>query len=257
MFDGTNRSFAELRSIIDSALEELLDKGLLRGSQMNPAVRYAMFSGGKRTRPLLTLLAVHACGGDVHKAVPAACAIECLHCASLILDDMPCMDNAIERRGVAAAHVIFGEGIATLAAVALLNQAYSIFGQHHALAHEGGACVAEMIEGQAVDLQGGRERAHRKTTGLLRLSLTAGAIACGAADPDIHVLAQSGECLGEAYQMYDDFEDGDAASVMSADQLVAESKSVLQARFGTRVSPLLAAIDGIVLHFTARKLVAA
>ena len=257
MPDATARSFAELRSMIDSSLEVLLDAGLLQGSELRPAVRYALFSGGKRTRPTLTLLAVHACGGDIPKAVSAACAVECLHCASLIFDDMPCMDNASERRGVSSAHVTFGEGTAMLAAVALLNQAYSIFGQHRGLALEAGACVAEIIGGQAVDLQGGHERPHRKTTGLLRLSLTAGAIACGASEQDVRVLARSGEQVGEAYQIYDDFEDGDSSSIVGADELVAAAKSTLQNQFGPRVSPLLAAIDAIVSHFSERRLVAA
>jgi len=254
VFDATARSFAELRSLIDSSLHALLDGALLgdgppHGSEVARAVRYAMFSGGKRTRPALTLLAVQACGGDLQKAVPAACAIECLHCASLIFDDMPCMDNAPERRGVASAHVMFGEGMAVLAALALLNRAYSLFGQHRALAMEAATCVAEIIEGQAIDLQGRRERLHRKTRGLMRLSLTAGAIACGAMEADIHVLARCGEYVGEAYQMYDDFEDGDATSKSGADELVAESKAALQDRFGARGFPLLTAIDAIVAHF--------
>jgi geranylgeranyl diphosphate synthase type II len=216
-----------------------------------------MFSGGKRTRPILTLLGVQACGGDLQKAVPAACAIECLHCASLIFDDMPCMDNAPERRGVASAHVIFGEGMAVLAALALLNRAYSLFGQQRALSMEACACVTEIIEGQAIDLQGRRERLNRKTRGLMRLSLTAGAIACGASDADIDALARCGEYVGEAYQMYDDFEDGDSTSKSGADELVAAAKGILDDRFAARGFPLVKAIDAIVIQFNDRKLVAA
>ncbi len=267
MLDATAGSFAELRSLIDSSLDSLLDGARLdgalldggqpHGSELSRAVRYAMFPGGKRTRPVLTLLGVEACGGDLQKAVPAACAIECLHCASLIFDDMPCMDNAPERRGVASAHVMFGEGMAMLAALALLNRAYSLFGQHRELALEAGTCVAEIIEGQAIDLRGHRERLHRKTRGLMRLSLTAGAIACGAMEADIHVLARCGEHVGEAYQMYDDFEDGDSVTKSGADELVAAAKADLAGQFGARAFPLLTAIDGIVSHFNHRRLVAA
>jgi geranylgeranyl pyrophosphate synthase len=117
--------------------------------------------------------------------------------------------------------------------------------------------VAEIIEGQAIDLQGRRERLNRKTRGLMRLSLTAGAIACGASDADIRALARCGEYVGEAYQMYDDFEDGDATSKSVADELVAEAKAILDDRFGARGFPLMKAIDAIVTHFSDRRLIAA
>lgn len=252
MFDTTARSIAEFRSLIDRSLEEMLRPG-----ELNPAVQYAVFSGGKRMRPMLTLLAAQACGADASAAVPAACAVELLHTASLILDDMPCMDNAAERRGIPAVHVMFSEGMATLASLALLNRAYSILGLSAGLLGEAEACVAEMIEGQAVDLQGGLENPNRKTSSLMRLTFTAGAIACGASNADVQVLARCGEQVGEAYQMYDDFEDGDAGSETGADEMVAEAKAKLHRHFGHRATPLTAAIDAIARHCHSAGLVAA
>lgn len=267
MLETTSRTSTELRSTaseLHSVIESSL-QGLLREGEVSPAVRYAMFSGGKRIRPMLTLLAVQACGGDVREGLPAACAIECLHCASLIWDDMPCMDNAPERRGVSAVHVVFGEALATLAALSLLNCAYAIFGRYSGLAAEAGLCVAAMIEGQAADLEGGPGRDHRqasgqtygKTTGLMRLTLTAGAIACGTSKTDVCVLARCGGYIGEAYQIFDDFEDGDAASQTGAHDMIAQAKSVLQHHFGTRAAPLIAAVDQIAVRCAEKKPVAA
>ena len=250
MFEMKTR-ITELRSSIEASLE-----ALLRDAEVSPAVRYATFSGGKRIRPLLTLLAVEACGGDVRAALDAASAVECLHCASLIWDDMPCMDNAAERRGVPSLHVAFGEGVATLAALSLMNMAYAIFGRYRGLAAEAGACVAQMIDGQAADLRGG-ERDHRKTIGLMRLTLTAGAIACGASATEVRALSRCGECLGEAYQILDDFEDGDAASQRGAQELLLEAQTVLQREFGPRAVVLATAIDEIAARAAQQRPVAA
>jgi geranylgeranyl diphosphate synthase type II len=243
---------AELRAMIEESLESLLCEG-----EVSPAVRYAMFSGGKRIRPLLTLLAAEACGGDVGRALDAASAVECLHCASLIWDDMPCMDNATERRGVASLHVVFGEGVAVLAALSLMNTAYSILGRYAGLAEEAGVCVAQMIDGQAADIRGSAGRDHRKTIGLMRLTMTAGAIAGGATPTEIRALSRCGECIGEAYQILDDFDDGDAASQSGAEELLAEARAILRRDFGSRAAALLAAIDGVSARMTSKRPAAA
>lgn len=192
----------------------------------NKAIYYAVFPGGKRMRPLFTLLAAHTVGGDPARALPIACAIEYLHTCSLIFDDLPAMDNAEKRRGRPSAHRVFGEDVAMLAALALFNQGYALIGQINSrekadikfqrLMGEMAACIGPngMIGGQFVDLRlrtndNDRLRpvSHLKTTALMRLMLTSGAIVAEAEDRQINALAAFGENLGKAYQMMDDIVD--------------------------------------------------
>ena len=213
-------------------LEEALGKWLPLSAQphtgrLNEALLYAVFPGGKRWRPMLTLLGAMAVGASARAALPAACAIEFLHTSSLILDDLPAMDDADVRRGRAALHLAFGEGLAVLAALALLNQAYSLLmraasesrsqGAAERLIEQAVDCIGAdgMIGGQVVDLdlsttvRGPDAQASRnlKTTALMRLTMTAGAIAYGAEEADIAALAHFGERLGAAYQICDDLLD--------------------------------------------------
>jgi geranylgeranyl pyrophosphate synthase len=194
-----------------------------QAGQLNEALRYAVFPGGKRWRPFLTLIGAGLAGGCPKKALPAACAVEFLHTSSIILDDLPAMDDAGLRRGRAALHLVFGESVALLAALALLNESYSLLarsagaGGAATLLNEATQCVGAdgMIGGQVVDLalrgeaNGAEALASRKlkTTALMRLTMTAGARACGAAEDEAAALASFGECLGTAYQICDDLLD--------------------------------------------------
>src|SRR5690242_4830609 len=109
---------------LEAALERWLPLSNQAGAErLNEALRYAVFPGGKRLRPMLTIIATKLVAGDVQKALPAACAVEFLHSSSLILDDLPAMDDADLRRGRPSVHLFCGEGIATLAALTMLNQA--------------------------------------------------------------------------------------------------------------------------------------
>ena len=207
------------RELIEGGLERFLPTGHLLGARrLNEAIRYAIFPGGKRMRPLLALMGAEVAGCSAEAALPAACATEFLHASSLIFDDLPAMDDADVRRGRSALHLSFGEDTALLTALALLNQAYALFGVTPDLLREAVECIGVngMIGGQAADLEiraagtaseCGRESRNRKTTGLMRLTLTAGAMAAGAKTKDIRALAHCGECLGEAYQTYDDLLD--------------------------------------------------
>lgn len=209
----------ELRELVENGLEEWAPAGRLPASApLNEAIRYALFPGGKRMRPVLALLGAQVAGCQVEQAIPAACATELLHASSLIFDDLPAMDDADVRRGRPTLHLQFGEDTALLTALALLNQAYHLFGATPALLCEAVECIGVngMIGGQAADLAiraagtancSDRDSRNRKTTGLMRLTLTAGALACGAKAQDVRVLAQCGDCLGEAYQTYDDLLD--------------------------------------------------
>jgi len=245
---------------------------------------------------MLALMGAQIVQGNLDRAMPAACATEFLHAASLIFDDLPAMDDADVRRGRPALHLAYGEDIALLTALALLNQSYAIFGRTPALIREATECIGAdgMIGGQAVDLDirtaGGTpekfDSRNRKTTALMRLTLTAGAIACGASDRDVDALARCGECLGEAYQIYDDLVDqfgrceetgktanqdarhhrpshvlefGSDASRDHVASLIAESKQALYSCFGETeaVRVLTTAIDSIVGKLSAAGLVTA
>ena len=258
--------------MIEAALERSLPLSAQHGAErLNEALRASVFPGGKRWRPVLTLLGTMTVGGSAQTALPIACAIEFLHTSSLILDDLPAMDDAHLRRGRAALHLVYGEGLAMLAALALLNQAYALLAQDETgrLIVEAARCVGPdgMIGGQAADLDIRASRGNSqalasrqlKTTALARLTIIAGAIAAGADERDVSALARYGECLGAAYQIYDDLLDelGESATTGKnvgqdarhlrsnftaqfgaeearrlAHDLLAESKQALRERFG-------------------------
>ncbi|MGI8917861.1 MAG: polyprenyl synthetase family protein [Pyrinomonadaceae bacterium] len=221
---------------IESALRQNLPVSNKPGTaRFNQALSYAVFPGGKRLRPIITLLAGRLVSADEQAALGCACAIEFLHTSSLILDDLPGMDDADLRRNQTAVHLVFGEGLAVLAAVALLNQAYAQFaaaarGQSaesaiENLLVEATNCVGAngMIGGQVVDLEFNATAmdpeilAHRdaKTIALMRLMMTSNALATGASSDDCAALRGFGELLGEAYQICDDLLDDLAASSLT------------------------------------------
>ena len=221
---------ARRRGEIDAALRAGLPLSTLPAARrLNEAVEYAVFPGGKRLRPALALLASDLAGASRAQSLRVACAVEFLHSSSLLLDDLPAMDDADFRRNRRALHLVFGEGVAVLASVALLNRAYALLaeataggnGVAAALLAEATRCVGAdgMVGGQIVDLEtrAGRADDHAlacrdlKTVALMRLMMTAGALASGAGAEDARALADFGECFGRAYQVCDDLldEDGD------------------------------------------------
>ena len=112
--------------LIDQALNRHLPKATVKPVTIHKAMRYSIFVGGKRLRPVLCLAAAEACGGKPANALPHACAVECIHTYSLIHDDLPCMDDDDFRRGQPTSHKVFGEGVAVLAGDALLTVAFEI-----------------------------------------------------------------------------------------------------------------------------------
>lgn len=216
------------RRLVEKALENHLPySSQPRAGRFNEALRYAMFPGGKRWRPMLTLLGAKLAGATEKSALPAACAMEFLHTSSIIFDDLPAMDDADLRRGRASLHCAFGESMALLAGLALLNESYSLLSRNARqsggcesaawLVEEAARCVGSdgMIGGQAVDLElQGTEQGtdtmvsrNLKTTALMRLTMIAGAVSCGADEADAKVLADFGQSLGMAYQICDDLLD--------------------------------------------------
>jgi geranylgeranyl diphosphate synthase type II len=208
------------RDPVEAALRRSLPLSTLTGAnRLNEALEYAVFPGGKRLRPALALLASRLAGASRRQALGVACAVELLHSSSLILDDLPSMDDADVRRRRPALHLVYGEGVAVLAAVALLNQSYALLseaacGAGGALLRAAARCVGPdgMVGGQVVDLEtragaaGEEALACRdmKTVALMRLLMTAGALACGAGGEETSTLAEFGECFGRAYQVCDD-----------------------------------------------------
>lgn len=218
---------AHHRAEFDDALKRHLPVSSQAGAErLNEALRYALFPGGKRLRPVLALAASHLAGATHEQGIIVGCAVEFLHSSSLILDDLPGMDDADLRRNRRALHLVYGEGIAVLAAVALLNQAYALLtraaqasartGTTEALLKETARSVGAdgMIGGQVIDLEMGNRADDRvlacrdlKTVALMRLMMVAGALARGADAGTVTTLGKFGECFGRIYQICDDLLD--------------------------------------------------
>ncbi|NBO64496.1 MAG: polyprenyl synthetase family protein [Acidobacteria bacterium] len=216
------------RGSIETALESYLPVSRQQhASRLNDALRYAIFPGGKRWRPILTQLGTELIGADPDRTLPAATAMEYLHTSSMIFDDLPSMDDAGLRRGRESLHLVYGESLALLTALSLFNQSYALLARCGStngcpesgivLVEQAVICIGGdgMIGGQVVDLalkgtgQHPDSLASRnlKTTALLRLTMIAGAASCGATQSELEPLARFGEALGMAYQICDDLLD--------------------------------------------------
>lgn len=277
------QAIQELQQVIEAALLAYLPQSRHPGAKsLDQAIHYAMFPGGKRLRPILALMGARIFNDDPREAMGAACAVEYIHCSSLIFDDLPCMDDAAIRRGIPCVHKVYGEEVAWLAGIALLNQSYALFGKVPALIAEATYCIGTegMIGGQALDLapHDGNEEAllersqnlverNKKTSAMMRLSLTAGALALGIPPAEVAPLGEAGQALGEAYQIGDDLLDIRATSKPAGQDLrhhrpsaglldekaqfdqvtslVEGARASLRSAYGERSAALLMAIDAI------------
>ena len=221
------RFFAEYQHRIDGELRRVVPDS---SDRVQEAMAYAVHAPAKRIRPVLTMLTAELCGGSSARAMTAACSIEMIHAASLILDDLPVMDDSPLRRGKPATHVAFGEAMALLAAFGLLSGAFSAIarGYEPPLGSRIAALLSDavgaegLIGGQAADLLATDqqitfetlERIHRGKTGaLFSAAATAGAMTADAADDSIAALQAFAKNLGLAFQIIDDLLDveGDPA----------------------------------------------
>lgn len=218
---------AARQRFIDRELDRLVPPETAPPETIHRAMRYSLFAGGKRIRPILCLAAAEAVSGDAGSAGPAACSLEFVHTYSLIHDDLPALDNDDYRRGKPTCHKKFGEAMAILAGDALLTLAFLTLSTMSALeegrrarmiAELAGAAgtLGGMIGGQVADLEGeGRppepallESIHRAKTGaLLRASVRIGAIHAGADEPRLAAISRFGEHIGLAFQIVDDILD--------------------------------------------------
>ncbi|MES2572005.1 MAG: farnesyl diphosphate synthase [Verrucomicrobiota bacterium] len=211
---------------VDKALDGFLPRATAKPATIHKAMRYSLFAGGKRLRPILALATAEACGGALEKALPAACAVECIHTYSLVHDDLPCMDDDDLRRGRPTSHKVFGEGIAVLAGDALLTVAFEILAAAETTSrYNTAALIRELAEasgsrwliaGQVLDLESEgkpieREQLkfiHRaKTAALLTSSIRLGAMSANATDAQLEKLTAFGQSLGLAFQIIDDILD--------------------------------------------------
>ena len=219
---------AQKNKLIDGALGRIIDEIDDASGTLKEAVRYSVFAGGKRIRPILTVCAAEAVGGNLDDAVTAGAAIECIHTYSLIHDDLPAMDDDDFRRGVPTSHKVFGEATAILAGDCLLTAAFSVLSDAARFSADGPTLlrviheIAEasgdkgMVGGQVADIESeGKETdlpslefIHiRKTGALIVASIRTGAILGGGSEPQIKALTDYGKHLGLAFQITDDILD--------------------------------------------------
>lgn len=214
------------RELVEAALDDALPQETSYPPVIFQAVRYSLFAGGKRLRPILCLAAAEAVGGDYRAVLPAACALEMIHTYSLIHDDLPAMDDDDLRRGRPTSHKVFGEAAAILAGDALLTEAFALMSAKEcmpqmppdrvlAVIHEIARAAGfwGMVGGQIMDIQSQAAPADeetllyvhtRKTGAMIIASVRAGAILAGARPGQIEALSTYGRHLGLAFQIADD-----------------------------------------------------
>jgi geranylgeranyl diphosphate synthase, type II len=261
------------RLAVDAALDRFLPAETTEPVSIHTAMRYSVFAGGKRIRPILSLEAARifeptalpdgSGQPDQSHAMHAACAIEFIHTYSLIHDDLPALDNDDLRRGKPTCHKQFGEATAILAGDGLLTLAFQIIGESSTSAERTLAILQEvssaagtvkgMVGGQVADLESEGKRVepqtleyiHRsKTAALIRASVSTGAISAGAGIADVARLRKFGETIGWAFQVTDDIldvEESSAALGKTAGKDIAQRKATYPAVFGVTQSHEIAA----------------
>jgi len=250
--------FEEDRLAVDAALEEFLPQVSARPASIHQAMRYSVFAGGKRIRPILCIETARVFTPDIAVALHPACAIEMIHTYSLIHDDLPALDNDDLRRGKPTCHKKFGEAAAILAGDALLTLAFETISATPIAAAQSVAIVKEvasaagtidgMVGGQVADIEAERQKTqpemleyiHRsKTAALIRASVTAGALCAGAPADDVARLRRFGETIGWAFQVTDDIldvEESSAALGKTAGKDIAQQKATYPAIHGLQRS---------------------
>jgi len=242
------------QKLIDRALDQYLPKENVRPATIHKAMRYSLFAGGKRLRPILCLAATEACGGKIDNALPLACAMECIHTYSLVHDDLPSMDNDDFRRGRPTCHKVFGDGIAVLAGDALLTIAFEIVSRAKSphrydsftLLREVAVAAGsrKLIAGQVADLEAEGKKVgladlryihQNKTAAILTASVCLGAMSANATAKELAAITKFGRALGLAFQVIDDILDVTQTSEKlgkSAGKDVAAQKATYPAVMG-------------------------
>lgn len=263
---------------VNRYLDKLLPATNISPRRLHSAMRYSVFSGGKRIRPILAIESCLCCGGSFRDIIAYACALELVHTFSLIHDDLPSMDNDDFRRGKPSCHKKYDEATAILAGDALLALCFDIISSQDDKVTSGliakevsKACGSQgMVGGQMLDLQAqaqnlniGRSVSVRKrelinqikTAALIRSAVVIGAISAGATDYQKLRLSRFGEKIGLAFQLVDDildkeFIDGSSSRsfcLKKAQRLTESAKKELGI-FGGKADTLCAIADLLVLR---------
>ena len=254
--------FEEDRLSVDAVIERLLPAESAQPTSIHTAMRYSVFAGGKRIRPILCIETARIFSADVSAAHYPACSIEFIHTYSLIHDDLPALDNDDLRRGKPTCHKKFGEALAILAGDALLTLAFESIGATPVPPERRVAILTEvatsagtvngMVGGQVADIEAEGKRVephmleyiHRsKTAALIRASIMAGALCAGASPDDVARLRRFGETVGWAFQVTDDIldvEESSAALGKTAGKDIAQEKATYPAVYGLERSHAIA-----------------
>jgi geranylgeranyl diphosphate synthase type II len=251
IYDYFNRK----AGLVDQWLDRLLPSESESPATIHKAMRYSIFAGGKRLRPILMIATGEIFESSERELLPAACALEMIHTYSLIHDDLPAMDDDDLRRGRPTNHVVYGEAIAILAGDALLTRAFHTLADHESssaavkvrvISEVGQAAgtTHALIGGQVLDIQSeGKvikeeklEEIHRAKTGaLIRCAVRIGAIIGGANEKELAALTDYGEKAGLAFQVADDLLDETATSEelgKTAGKDAAHQKATYTALYG-------------------------
>jgi len=221
-----SRYWSQRQSKIERALDQFLPPASTKPATLHRAMRYSLFAGGKRLRPIITLAAAEVVSGKYENAIPLACSVEIIHTYSLIHDDLPCMDDDDFRRGKPTSHKVFGEAVAVLAGDALLavafeiaaktkpNSRYSSAALMTELAYASGSRA--LVAGQIADLENEGKKIspaelryihQNKTAALITSSIRLGAMSANATPAQLKQLTKFGQSLGLAFQVIDDILD--------------------------------------------------
>jgi len=249
---------ASYQKRVDRALNRYLPKASAKPATIHKAMRYSLFAGGKRLRPILCLAAAETCRGSIRNGLPLACALECIHTYSLVHDDLPSMDDDDFRRGRPTCHKVFGDGVAVLAGDALLTIAFEIVSKAKPARRYDMAILLreiaiaagsqKLIAGQVADLEAEGRKASReqlryihenKTAAILTTSVRLGAMSANADSKKLRAITNFGRGLGLAFQIIDDILDVTQTSEMlgkSAGKDIAAKKATYPAVIGLKKS---------------------
>lgn len=254
----------EKRTIVDRTLEKYLPEMSGPKEELYKAMRYSLFAGGKRLRPILCIASAEAVGGSTMDVLPVACAFEMIHTYSLIHDDLPAMDDDELRRGKPTNHMVFGEAMAVLAGDGLLTEAFRVMADPELLKKAGAERFRKVIEmvasasgasgmvaGQALDIKAEGEKIDSslmeiiheyKTGALLRASVATGAILGGGSEKEIESLDNYGKNIGLAFQISDDILDIEGDSLEMGKQTgvdIERGKNTYPSIYGMEKSKIM------------------
>ncbi|HSU61931.1 MAG TPA: farnesyl diphosphate synthase [Bryobacteraceae bacterium] len=272
---GLQDYLSEQVHLIDRALNEWVPNESVEPSSIHRAMRYSLFAGGKRIRPILAMAAARSVSDSPDGVEHAACTLELVHTYSLIHDDLPALDNDDLRRGRPTCHKVFGDAMAVLAGDALLTLAFEVLSRLRDLSADrkirlveelsrSAGTVGGMIGGQVNDIEGERRRPtalllesiHRAKTGaLLCASVRMGAIYAGASEEELAALSEYGEHVGLAFQIIDDVLDVEESSESlgkTAGKDEAQQKITFPAVYGLVRSREMAEEERLAAHIALR-----